>query len=189
MWKQFLHKLPRKSSASGKGDHAAVSSPGRNAAGNGSGIQRTSSCPSAGPARPAPGVKRMSSAVFPSSVVAGIEPLVPFKDVPNGEKPNLFVSKVSLCCVVFDFSDPSKNSAEKDFKRQALVDLVDYVESASSRFTGPMVAAAAGCLLSTCSGCSLPTAGPVHLAVVRVKRRSQCLTLHGPICILCMISY
>ena len=97
MWKQLLHKLSRKSSASGKGDHAAVSSPGRNAAGNGSGIQRTSSCPSAGPARPAPGVKRMSSAVFPSSVVAGIEPLVPFKDVPNGEKLNLFVSKVSLC--------------------------------------------------------------------------------------------
>ena len=48
---------------------------------------------------------------------------------------------MSLCCVVFDFSDPSKNSAEKDFKRQALVDLVDYVESASSRFTEPMVAA------------------------------------------------
>ena len=141
MWKQLLHKLSRKSSASGKGDHAAVSSPGRNAAGNGSGIQLTSSCPSAGPARPAPGVKRMSSAVFPSSVVAGIEPLVPFKDVPNGEKPNLFVSKVSLCCVVFDFSDPNKNSAEKDFKRQALVDLVNYVESASSRFMEPMVAA------------------------------------------------
>ncbi|CAL4955126.1 unnamed protein product [Urochloa decumbens] len=141
MWKQFLPKLPKKSSASGKGDHASGSSPGRNAAGNASTIQRTSSCPSGGPARPASSVKRMSSAVFPSSVVAGIEPLVPFKDVPNGEKPNLFVSKVSLCCVVFDFSDPNKNSAEKDFKRQALIDLVDYVDSASSRFTEPMVVA------------------------------------------------
>ncbi|KAL6614722.1 hypothetical protein ACP70R_036992 [Stipagrostis hirtigluma subsp. patula] len=139
MWKQFLTKLPRKSSASGKADHASGSSPERNAAGKGSTIQRTSSCPSGGPARAASTVKRMSSAVFPSSVVAGIEPLVSFKDVPSGEKPNLFVSKVSLCCVVFDFSDPNKNSAEKDFKRQALVDLVEYVDSASSRFTEPMV--------------------------------------------------
>ncbi|KAL6845275.1 hypothetical protein ACP4OV_024770 [Aristida adscensionis] len=142
MWKQFLTKLPGKSSASGKAEHASGSSPGRNAAGNGSPIQRTSSCPSGGPARAASTVKRMSSAVFPSSVVAGIEPLVPFKDVPNGEKPNLFVSKANLCCVVFDFSDPDKNSAEKDFKRQALVDLVEYVDSgASSRFKEPMVAA------------------------------------------------
>jgi serine/threonine-protein phosphatase 2A regulatory subunit B' len=46
-----------------------------------------------------------------------------------------------LCCVVFDFSDPDKNSAEKDFKRQALLDLVEYVDSASSRFTDTMVAA------------------------------------------------
>ncbi|PUZ75221.1 hypothetical protein GQ55_1G136700 [Panicum hallii var. hallii] len=128
MWKQFLHKLPRKSSASGKGDHAAGST--------------HEQLPERwGPARPAPGVKRMSSAVFPSGVVAGIEPLLPFKDVPNGKKLNLFVSKVSLCCVVFDFSDPNKNSAEKDFKRQALVDLLDYVESASSRFTELMVVA------------------------------------------------
>ncbi|XP_062217907.1 serine/threonine protein phosphatase 2A 57 kDa regulatory subunit B' kappa isoform-like [Phragmites australis] len=141
MWKQFLTKLPRKSSAYGKAEHVSGSSPGGNAAGNGSTIRRTSSCPSTGSARSASSVKRMSSAVFPSSVVAGIEPLVSFKDVPNGEKQNLFVSKVSLCCVVFDFSDPNKNLAEKDFKRQALVDLVDYVDSASSRFTEPMVAA------------------------------------------------
>ncbi|TVU35496.1 hypothetical protein EJB05_17389 [Eragrostis curvula] len=141
MWKQFVRKLPRKSSASGKGDCASGSSPGGNASGNGGTIQLTSSCPSGGPARPASSVKRMSSAVFPSSVVAGIEPLVPFKDVPNGEKQNLFLSKVSLCCIVFDFSDPNKNSAEKDFKRQALLDLVEYVDSASSRFTETMIAA------------------------------------------------
>jgi serine/threonine-protein phosphatase 2A regulatory subunit B' len=141
MWKQIVSNLPRKSSASRKGDRTSGSSPGGNAAGSGDTIQRTSSGPSGGPARPASSVKRMSSAVFPSSVVAGIEPLVSFKDVPNGEKQNLFLSKVSLCCVVFDFSDPDKNSAEKDFKRQALLDLVEYVDSASSRFTDTMVAA------------------------------------------------
>jgi serine/threonine-protein phosphatase 2A regulatory subunit B' len=85
----------------------------------------------------------MSSAVFPSSVVADIEPLVSFKDVPNSEKQNLFVSKLSLCCVVFDFSDPDKSSVEKDVKRQTLLDLIEYAESTNSRFSEPVVAACA----------------------------------------------
>ncbi|KAJ4900571.1 Serine/threonine protein phosphatase 2A 57 kDa regulatory subunit B' iota isoform [Raphanus sativus] len=85
--------------------------------------------------------KRMSSAVFPASVVAGIEPLLPFKDVPNSEKLNLFVSKVSLCCVTFDFSDPNKNSIEKLVKRQTLLELLDFVASASVRFTEPAILA------------------------------------------------
>ncbi|KAJ0248555.1 Serine/threonine protein phosphatase 2A 57 kDa regulatory subunit B' kappa isoform [Hirschfeldia incana] len=85
--------------------------------------------------------KRMSSAVFPASVVAGIEPLLPFKDVPNSEKLNLFVSKVSLCCVTFDFSDPNKNSIEKLVKRQTLLELLDFVASGSVRFTEPSILA------------------------------------------------
>ncbi|CAH8371817.1 unnamed protein product, partial [Eruca vesicaria subsp. sativa] len=83
----------------------------------------------------------MSSAVFPSSVVAGIEPLVPFKDVPNSEKLNLFVSKVSLCCVTFDFSDQTKNSIEKDVKRQTLLELLEFVSSSSVRFSEPAILA------------------------------------------------
>jgi serine/threonine-protein phosphatase 2A regulatory subunit B' len=85
----------------------------------------------------------MSSAVFPSSVVAGIEPLVSFKDVPNSEKQNLFVSKLSLCCVIFDFSDPNKSSVEKDIKRQALLDLIEFVESSNGRFSEASIAACA----------------------------------------------
>ncbi|KAF3485572.1 hypothetical protein F2Q69_00056284 [Brassica cretica] len=85
--------------------------------------------------------KRMSSAVFPASVVSGIEPLLPFKDVPNSEKLNLFVSKVSLCCVTFDFSDPNKNSIEKLVKRQTLLELLDFVASGSVRFTEPAILA------------------------------------------------
>ncbi|KAF2596332.1 hypothetical protein F2Q68_00012273 [Brassica cretica] len=122
MFKQFLSKLPRKSS---KPD--STSDP------SGSSVVRSNS------------VKRMSSAVFPSSVVAGIEPLVPFKDVPTSEKLNLFVSKLSLCCVTFDFSDQTKNSIEKDVKRQTLLELLDFVSSASSsssvRFTEPAILA------------------------------------------------
>ncbi|XWS36761.1 hypothetical protein CRYUN_Cryun20dG0113400 [Craigia yunnanensis] len=40
-----------------------------------------------------------------------------------------------MCCVVFDFSDPSKNLREKDIKRQTLLELVDYISSVTSKFT------------------------------------------------------
>ncbi|KAL5202353.1 hypothetical protein ABZP36_013305 [Zizania latifolia] len=139
MWKGFLNKLPRKSSASGRAD--LDSGQCSNGAGNGNPIQRTSSCGSIPSGRSTSAIKRMSSAIFPSSVVAGIEPLVSFKDVPNSEKQNLFVSKLNLCCAVFDFSDPNKSSAEKDIKRQTLLDLIDFVDSSNSRFSEPVIAA------------------------------------------------
>ncbi|KAF8389024.1 hypothetical protein HHK36_025709 [Tetracentron sinense] len=138
MFKQFLSKLPRKSSKSESADSAGSDS-GNSAVISGNGIQRTIS------GNAVPGrtnvVKRMSSAVFPASVVAGIEPLLSFKDVSNPEKQNLFVSKLNLCCVVFDFNDPNKNSVEKDLKRQTLIELVDFVASGSARFTEPAIAA------------------------------------------------
>ncbi|XP_059639949.1 serine/threonine protein phosphatase 2A 57 kDa regulatory subunit B' kappa isoform [Cornus florida] len=138
MLKQFLSKLPRKSSKSEHVDLARSGSandsvsPRRN-------FQRTSSGTMVS-GRPNT-VKRMSSAVFPASVVAGIEPLLAFKDVPSSEKLNLFISKVSLCCVVFDFTDPSKNTTEKDLKRLTLIELVDFVASGPPRFTEPAILA------------------------------------------------
>ncbi|CAL9194239.1 unnamed protein product [Musa hybrid cultivar] len=141
MWKQFLSKLPRKSSksdASSGSAHSHLSNNGT-ASANGNPIQRTSSG-NVVSSRSAT-VKRTASAIFPSSVVTSIEPLLLFKDVPNSEKHNLFISKMKLCCVVFDFSDPNKNCAEKDMKRQALLDLVDYVDAGTSKFTEPMISA------------------------------------------------
>ncbi|KAF6141967.1 hypothetical protein GIB67_037935 [Kingdonia uniflora] len=40
-----------------------------------------------------------------------------FREVPTSEKPNLFIRKLNMCCVAFDFNDPSKNLKEKDIKR------------------------------------------------------------------------
>uniref|UniRef100_A0ACD5U0T6 Uncharacterized protein n=1 Tax=Avena sativa TaxID=4498 RepID=A0ACD5U0T6_AVESA len=139
MWKQFLGKLPRtKSSGAGRDGFDA----GQCSSNSTNGIQRATSLPSGGGGgRSASAIKRMSSAVFPSSVVAGIEPLVAFKDVPGSERHNLFVSKLGLCCAVFDFSDPAKSAAEKDIKRQALLDLVDFVDTNTSRFSEPVIAA------------------------------------------------
>lgn len=62
------------------------------------------------------------------------EPLPSFRDVPSSEKLSLFARKVQLCCTIFDFSDPVKNAKEKEIKRQTLLELVDYVSSATGKF-------------------------------------------------------
>lgn len=63
------------------------------------------------------------------------EALPAFRDVPNSEKPSLFIKKLKMCSVVFDFTDPTKHLKEKEIKRQALVELVDYVSSVNAKFT------------------------------------------------------
>ena len=62
------------------------------------------------------------------------EALPSFKDVPSSEKNNLFVRKLNMCCIAFDFTDPSKNLKEKDIKRQTLLELVEYISSVTSKF-------------------------------------------------------
>lgn len=62
------------------------------------------------------------------------EALPGFRDVPSSEKPNLFIRKLNMCCVVFDFNDPVKHLKEKDIKRQTLLELVDYISSVNSKF-------------------------------------------------------
>ncbi|XAR70920.1 hypothetical protein NMG60_11027962 [Bertholletia excelsa] len=133
MLKQFLSRLPRKSS---KSDF--IDAP-RSGSEHGSPLQRTASGNVVSSRLNA--VKRTSSAVFPSTVVAGIEPLLAFKDVPSSERLSLFISKLSLCCVVFDFSDPSKNATEKDLKRITLIELLDFVATDPPRFTEPAILA------------------------------------------------
>lgn len=84
------------------------------------------------------GGKKMSSAVFPANGTT-YEPLASFREVPTSERQNLFMSKLNMCCVVFDFSDPSKNVREKDIKRQTLLELVDYITSGNAKFTEPVM--------------------------------------------------
>ncbi|OWM89117.1 serine/threonine protein phosphatase 2A 57 kDa regulatory subunit B' kappa isoform [Punica granatum] len=130
MLKQFLSKLPRRAAKVDSSDSAH--SP--DAAHKSNGRSPASASRSTGP-------KRASAAVFPASVIGGIEPLMPFKDVSISEEMSLFVSKLSLCCVTFDFTDPTKNTMEKDVKRQILIELADFVSSGSVRFTEPAILA------------------------------------------------
>ncbi|KAL4363357.1 hypothetical protein GQ457_04G024590 [Hibiscus cannabinus] len=68
-------------------------------------------------------------------LASGIYGALPgFRDVPSTEKQSLFIRKLNMCCVVFDFSDSTKNLREKDIKKQTLLELIDYISSVTSKF-------------------------------------------------------
>ncbi|XP_052199951.1 serine/threonine protein phosphatase 2A 57 kDa regulatory subunit B' kappa isoform-like [Diospyros lotus] len=149
MLKQILGRLPRKTSKSDSLDSAGSNSSGNGGLNFGSGIQFTNSCNVVSARLNV--VKRMSSAIFPSSngtVVEMVEPHISFKDISNSEKQNLFISKLNLCCSVYDFNNSGKNCEEKDVKRQTLVELVDFVASGSAKFNEQAIA-------STCKMCAI----------------------------------
>lgn len=87
-----------------------------------------------------PGRER-SSLVEPTygNGMAITEPLPSFRDVPSSDRLNLFLRKLSLCSVLFDFTQPTKNVKEKDIKRQTLSELVEYVSVGTGKFTEPML--------------------------------------------------
>ncbi|WOL08890.1 hypothetical protein Cni_G17643 [Canna indica] len=62
-----------------------------------------------------------------------IESLPLFRDVPVPERQALFVRKLQICAVSFDFSDTLKSAREKEVKRQTLSELVDFVQSGPGR--------------------------------------------------------
>lgn len=72
---------------------------------------------------------------------SNFRPLPGFKDVPNTEKQNLLIQKLNLCCTLFDFTDPTKNIKEKEIKRGMMLEIVEYVKTASSKFPEVVVAA------------------------------------------------
>ncbi|KAH0984613.1 hypothetical protein GBA52_011790 [Prunus armeniaca] len=142
MIKQILNRLPRKPSKSAENREGGSS----NSSSNVSTSSRSGSLASSryvnsgtsslsGPnSTPNFGVN-VNSKLNGNSLASPYEALPSFKDVPNAEKQNLFIKKLNLCCVIFDFSDPTKNLKEKDIKRQTLVELVDYIASANGKFS------------------------------------------------------
>ncbi|KAK4577202.1 hypothetical protein RGQ29_027635 [Quercus rubra] len=88
------------------------------------------------------GMNKLNQGKKSVSVVAQVSPalssvvyeaLPSFRDVSSSEKQSLFIRKLNMCCVVFDFNDSAKNLKEKDVKRQTLLDLVDYITSVTSK--------------------------------------------------------
>lgn len=136
MWKQIIGKFPRKSQKPGQDLRNPNAGP------------NTPSLVSGRAGSANPSTKRASAAVFPASVIAGIEPLLAFKDVPSSERMNLFISKLSLCSVVFDFTDPGKNIQEKELKRATLLELLEFVSENHAKFSEPSI-------LASCKMCSI----------------------------------
>ncbi|XP_059661108.1 serine/threonine protein phosphatase 2A 59 kDa regulatory subunit B' zeta isoform-like isoform X2 [Cornus florida] len=106
---------------------------------SGSGVSRSSNgthAPVSSTVKSDQGKKSGPMAVQVDSVMNSVtfEALPSFRDVPSSEKHSLFIRKLNMCWAVFDFSDPSKNLKEKEIKRQTLLELVDYVSSATSKF-------------------------------------------------------
>ncbi|KAI4380682.1 hypothetical protein MLD38_006845 [Melastoma candidum] len=140
MLKQILNKIPRKSQKSETIDNATSES--FELSENSNGFQ----CTIGGSAfsNRFNVVKRVSSAVFPASLTTGaeaVDPFMSFKDVSNSQKQNLFISKLSLCCEVYDFADPDKNYTEINCKHDMLVELVEFVSCGSMKFGEASIAA------------------------------------------------
>ncbi|KAL1325960.1 hypothetical protein HN51_036007 [Arachis hypogaea] len=140
MIKQILSKLPKKVPKSDSSDS------GRSESGNTTTFGNVFQCTNVGSTISSKlnVVKRVSSVVFPASMNTGVEAIDPslsFKDVSNTQKQSLFISKLNLCCKVYDMTDPDKNCTEQDQKRQTLLELADFVSSGSVKFTEPTIAA------------------------------------------------
>lgn len=163
MIKQILGKIPRKPSKSSHGDSYSNGGVNANSSVNSSNGTNSinSSKPSSGSSKSSnagSSVSRLSNGTIapnssslnksnqakksaPVATQVGpflastvYEALPSFRDVPSSEKQNLFHKKLNMCCVVFDFSDPTKNLKEKEIKRQTLLELVDYILSVNSKF-------------------------------------------------------
>ncbi|KAI4364246.1 hypothetical protein MLD38_020365 [Melastoma candidum] len=67
--------------------------------------------------------------------LTSVEPLPAFRDVPISERQTLFLRKLQICCIQLDFSDQMQSVREKEIKRQALMELVDFIQSGSGKIT------------------------------------------------------
>lgn len=57
------------------------------------------------------------------------------RQVPLQDRQKLFIQKVDMCCYTFDFTNPAFQVRQKELKREALQDLVDYINNGSGKFT------------------------------------------------------
>ncbi|MBA0580843.1 hypothetical protein Gorai_023044, partial [Gossypium raimondii] len=78
-------------------------------------------------------LSRNSDVPMAPPLMATMEPLPLFRDVPVSDRQNLFMRKLQICCFQFDFCDTLKSAREKEIKRQTLLELVNLIQSGSSK--------------------------------------------------------
>jgi serine/threonine-protein phosphatase 2A regulatory subunit B' len=65
-----------------------------------------------------------------------LEPVPSFRDVAASDRQALFVKKLRLCCVVFNFNDSSHTeNLGREMKRQILLELVDHISTSKKWFS------------------------------------------------------
>lgn len=82
--------------------------------------------------------RRQRSSRFHVTERVELEKLMGFKDVPPGERQDLFIKKLHQCNVIFDFSDTTSDLKSKEIKRAALVELVEYITNNRGVITEPI---------------------------------------------------
>ncbi|KAF6171497.1 hypothetical protein GIB67_018021 [Kingdonia uniflora] len=72
----------------------------------------------------------------PAITATGIVEILPlFTDVSVSDRQTLFLRKLHLCCILFDFSDTLKSVREKEIKRGTLLELVNFIQSGSGKIS------------------------------------------------------
>lgn len=77
--------------------------------------------------------ERRRSSVLRHQKLQALKDLPILKDTAMQKREALCQQKLELCCVMFHFDDPSSDKRGKDLKRQTLLELVDYVNSAGGQ--------------------------------------------------------
>jgi len=70
---------------------------------------------------------RTRTTVVPQNRLKGLKDLPPLKHAAVQKRDALFLQKLQLCSIIFNFDDMEIERAEKEIKRQTLLELVDYV--------------------------------------------------------------
>ncbi|XP_077220567.1 serine/threonine protein phosphatase 2A 57 kDa regulatory subunit B' beta isoform-like [Tasmannia lanceolata] len=77
-----------------------------------------------------------ANSALPGSGSSSIIETVPLlRDVALSDHQNLFLLKLQICSILFDFSDTLKSVREKEAKRQTLLELVDFIQSCIGKIT------------------------------------------------------
>ncbi|GMH20768.1 hypothetical protein Nepgr_022610 [Nepenthes gracilis] len=137
MIKQILGRLPKKQSRSADAPEASSLSHCANSRNNDIATHKSLNVKDS--ALPVLNSATHSSFGHGNLEADSYESLPSFRDAPSSDKQDLFIQKLNLCCIVFDFTDHTKHMKEKEIKRQTLLELVDYVTSAKEKFTESVI--------------------------------------------------
>lgn len=69
------------------------------------------------------------------SCLPSAESLPHLRNVDIHHRQEVFVRKLEMCSYTFDFTNPALDVREKEMKREALQDLIDYINSGGGKFT------------------------------------------------------